>query len=542
MENQYLFINGEIITVNSRNEIKEAVAIKGEKIIAVGTNEEILQLKNENCRVIDLEGKSLLPGFIDSHLHVTVYGTNQLSLSCKSEKINSIEDLLSELKKRVSTTEKGKWIRAWGFVEGNVRESRFPTIEELNSVSTEHPIIIIRACSHISAVNSYALKLANIDKETPNPPGGKIGRDSYGNLTGVLYESAHMNMFEIAAFTEEEIETAHKIASEHFARKGITSVHDATGYGADNLRLLQRSVQNGTIKQRVYAMVGGLNNAHEIVKTITKTGVNTGLGDIHYKIGPVKLFLDGSSSGPTVWTREPYTSDPENFGIHYYSQEEVDEVFIPAHQKGWQITAHAQGDAAIDMLLNTIEKANKLYPRPDARHRIEHAGIATPDLIKRMKNQGVIPTPNPAFHYEYGDGYLKNYGDRAHQMFPLGDYLREGVIAAIASDCPVTDFSPFRGIHTSLKRETKSGETVGVNQKISLLDAIRMYTINGAYDSFDEDIKGSIEPGKLADIIVLDRSILNAETDKLLDTEIELTMIGGEFVYQRQLEGGILNE
>ncbi|HZG71843.1 MAG TPA: amidohydrolase, partial [Chondromyces sp.] len=396
-----------------------------------------------------------------------------------------------------------------------------------------HPIMIIRACGHISAVNGYALQLGNIDHNTPDPSGGKIGRNLSGQLTGVLYENAHMHMFDIAAYTEDEIEEAHKIASRHFAKKGITSIHDATGYGARNLRLLQHSVQNQSIKQRVYAMVGALSNAHEVVKTITETGVYTGLGNDRYKIGPVKLFLDGSSSGPTVWTREPYTSDPENYGIHYYSQEEVDELFIPAHKKGWQITAHAQGDAAIDMLLNTIEKANELYPRPDTRHRIEHAGIATLDLIKRMKDQNVVPTPNPAFHYEYGDGYLKNYGERAHQMFPLGDYLRAGVKAAISSDCPVTDFSPLRGIHTALKRQTKSGDIIGENQRISLLDAIRMYTINGAYASFDEDKKGSIEEGKLADLILLDRSLLSCETDELLNTEVEWTMIDGEFVYEK---------
>lgn len=533
LNKKYLFINGEIITVNHKDDIQEAVAIMGNKIVAVGTTDQILQLKDNNSTVVDLEGKTLMPGFIDSHIHVTLYGTNQLSVSCKSKYIKSINDLLTELRQKARSREKGKWIRAWGFNESNIKESRFPTIEELDSVSTEHPIMIIRACGHISVVNSCALKLGNINNNTPDPSGGKIGRDQYGNINGVLYEKAHMDMFNIAAFTEEEIEEAHKIASQHFSKKGITSIHDATGYGAYNLRLLQRSTYNQLIKQRVYAMVGALNNAHEIVKTITETGVYTGLGDDRYKIGPVKLFLDGSSSGPTVWTRKPYTSDHENYGIHYYTQKEVDDILIPAHKNGWQITAHAQGDAAIDMILNTIEKANKLFPRPNSRHRIEHAGIATPDLIKRMKEQNVVPIPNPAFHYEYGDGYLKNYGERAHQMFPLRDYLQEGVKAAIASDCPITDFSPLKGIHAAIKRRTKSGKIIGENQKISLLEAIRMYTINGAYASFDEDKKGSIEEGKLADLILFDRSLLNCEVDELLEAEIEWTMIDGEFVYQK---------
>src|SRR5699024_951730 len=206
---------------------------------------------------------------------------------------------------------------------------------------------------------------------------------------------------------------------------------------------------------------------------------------------------------------------------------------IPAHEKGWQITSHAQGDAAIDMLLNTIEKANKLHPRKDTRHRIEHAGIASPDLVERMEEQQVIPIPNPAFFNEYGDGYVKNYGERAYQMYPLGDYIRSNIPAAIASDCPVTDFSPMRGIHASLTRQSQSGQVIGENQKITLLEAIRMYTINGAYASFEEEVKGSLEKGKLADLILFDRSLIKADIEELWNAQVEWTMIDGEIVYNR---------
>ena len=537
MEKQYLFIDGEVVTVNDNDHIAEAVAVKGNKIIAVGTTEEILKLQNENSEVIQLNGQTLMPGFIDSHLHITMYGTNAVSISCKEAHIKSVEDLLKDLKERASNTPKGAWVRAWGYNEQKVTEKRFPTKEELDSVTSEHPIIVIRACGHISAVNSHALQLAGIDRTTPDPDGGKIEKDSRGDLTGLLVENAHMEMFTVASFSDDEIHEAHKVASEHFAEKGITSVHDATGYGLNNLRLLQADAQQGVIKQRVYAMVGALNKPADVVNHMVGSGIFTGLGDHKFRIGPVKLFLDGSSSGPTVWTREPYTSDPTDYGVHYFEQKEVDELFIPAHEKGWQITAHAQGDAAIDMLLNTIEKANQLYPRPDTRHRIEHAGIAAPDLVKRMKEQNVIPIPNPAFHYEYGDGYVKNYGERTEYMFPLADYLREGVLAALASDCPVTDFDPMRGIHTALTRQSYTGQVVGEKQKVSLLEAIRMYTVNGAYASFEEDAKGSIEEGKLADFVLFDRSLLNAETDELLEAQVSWTMIDGKMVYENTKVG-----
>ncbi|CAM4270344.1 amidohydrolase [Lacicoccus alkaliphilus] len=533
MDEQIFFLNGEVITVNNNDDVVEAVAIKGGRVTATGSNEDILALKNEESKVIDLEGKTLMPGFIDPHLHISMYGTNTISISCKSESVKSLDDLMDKLKKEVERTSEDDWIRAWGYNETLIEERRFPKIEELDEISKNHPIIITRTCGHISVVNSKALEIAGINEGTPNPEGGKIERDEEGNPTGLLLENAHMEMFNTAAFTKEELTCAHKVASEHFLAKGITSIHDAGGYGLSNINALQTDSKNGVIKQRLYVMAGALYDAQSVVKHMVAAGIYTGLGDSKFRIGPVKLFLDGSSSGPTVWSREGYTSDPENYGIHYFSQEEVDDLFIPAHKNGWQITAHAQGDAAIDMLLNTIEKANHLHPREDARHRIEHAGIAAPDLINRMKEQNVIPIPNPAFLYEYGEGYVKNYGERAGYMYPLGDYQRSGIPAAIASDSPVTDYDPMRGLHAAVTRESNAGNVIGEDKKVSLLEAIRMYTLNGAYASFEEDIKGSIEPGKVADLIMLDRSILNCDTAVLPEVQVDGTMIEGEVVYSR---------
>lgn len=536
MTKQYLFINGEVMTVNAHNEIAEALAVKGNRILAVGSTDEILTLKNDQTEVIDLDGRTLMPGFIDAHLHVTMIGTNTLSVSCQAEHIQTIDDLLLDLKKQCENTPKGHWVRAWGFNENRIAEKRFPTRQELDAISTEHPIMVGRSCAHKSIVNSYALTLAGIDRHTPNPEGGIYQKDEQGELTGVLIEIAHMNMAALASFSDEELDQAHAIASDLLLEKGITSIHDATSYGPRNLRALQKAVQEGILKQRVYAMIGALNDAHVIVERMLESGIYTGLGDEKFKIGPVKLFLDGSSSGPTIWTRDPYTSDPNNDGVYYYDQETVDRLFITAHEQGWQITAHAQGDAAIDMLLNTIEKANQICPRPEARHRIEHAGVAAPDLVQRMKEQNVIPTPNPAFIYEYGDGYLKHYGERTEYMFPLKNYLDQGIPAVIASDSPVTDVSPFRGIYTAMTRMTQTGQIVGGKQRINLMDAIRMYTINAAYASFEESIKGSLEVGKLADLIILDRSLLSAELDELPDIKVEQVMIDGQIVYQREKE------
>lgn len=531
-----VFLNGQVITVNEQNDIAEAVAVKENRIVAAGTNQQVKQWIGDQTKIIDLQGKSLLPGFIDSHLHLTGYGTNRLGVNCKESNIQSLNDIFIELKKNAAKTPKGKWVRAWGFNEAKIEEQRYPTRWELDEISTGHPIMISRTCGHISVVNSKALEMANIGKHTPDPEGGKFVRDEQGVPTGVLFENAHMSLFQMAEFTEEELRKGMTLASNDFIAAGITSIHDAGGYGPDNLRVMQQAVKAGDVKVRIYAMVCALNHSEEFVAKMIQAGIITGLGDERFKIGPAKVFTDGSSSGPTIATRDPYTSNKDNYGIMYFTQEELNQVLGNAHENGFQITAHAQGDRAIEMVLNCIEESLKKHPRTDHRHRIEHAGITMPDLLKRMKDLGVVPIPNPPFFYEFGDGYVKNYGERVNHMYPVRDFIDNGIIAAGSSDCPVTDYSPLFGIHVAVNRKSGSGQVIGGNQRFNVLEAIKLYTWNGAYASFEEQIKGSIEVGKLADLVVLNERILDVSEDKIKDIQVQMTLIGGEMVYQREQE------
>ncbi|MGW6382497.1 amidohydrolase [Peribacillus butanolivorans] len=534
MQADIVFINGEVITVDQKNKVVEAVAVKGNRISAVGSNREVKGFIGEKTKVIDLQGKTLLPGFIDSHIHLILYGVNQLAVSCKDEHIKSIEDLLNDLKEKASTIPKGEWIRAWGFNETVVKEKRYPTIAELDAISVEHPIIVSRTCSHISVVNSKALEIAKINENSENPTGGIIEKDKTGRFTGRLIETANMIMTEIASYTESELMKAVKIASEHFVAAGITSIHEAGAYGPESFRLLQQAVKSKDIRVRIYAMIGSLNNSHEFVNKMVEAGVITGTGDERFKIGPAKLFTDGSSTGPTIATRGTYSSDPDNFGILYYSEEEIYQVLGQAHKKGYQITVHAQGDRAIEMYLNCVEKALEESPRKDHRHRIEHAGISSPDLQERMKNLELIPIPNPPFPYEFGDIYIQHYGNRVNHMYAARDFIDNGIIAAGGSDAPVTDYNPLLGIHVAVNRRSQSGSEIGVAQSISVMEAIKLYTWNGAYASFEEDIKGSIEVGKLADFVVLTDSILKVNPLHIKDLQVESTIIDGEILYHRE--------
>jgi predicted amidohydrolase YtcJ len=477
-----------------------------------------------------------MPGFIDAHIHLTIYGTNLLGVSCIEPHLHSLEDLFWALRKKARTTPKGQWVRAWGFKESTFKENRYPTKDELDSISTDHPIVIIRTCNHTSIVNSKALEIAGITETTPDPEGGIIEKNPDGSLTGRMIENAHMQIFEHAGYSNEEIRKGMKLASEEFIRSGITSIHDAGGYGEgpETIRMMQQAIKAEEVKVRVYAMIGSLTNSHAFVRKMVEAGPVSGLGDDRFKIGPAKLFTDGSSVGPTIATREGYTHAPEDKGIIYYSQEELNRIMGEAHAKGFQLTAHAQGDRAIDMLLNCYESALAKHPREDHRHRIEHAGIAPSDLQERMKKLGVVVIPNPVFIYANGDKYLEYYGERTEVMYAARDFIDQGIIAAFGSDAPVTFLDPLLGIHAAVNRESIGGNVVGGNQQISVKEAVRAYTWNGAYASFEEGNKGSIEVGKLADFVVLNKSILEEPISRIKDLEVVLTMVDGEVLYDAQ--------
>lgn len=526
-----VFLNGQVVTVDAENRIMEAVAVKGNQILAAGSNEEIRQHIHADTKIIDLQGKSLLPGFIDAHLHITIYGTNKLGVDCKAMGIQSIAELLDALKEQANKTAIGGWVRACGFDENLMMEKRYPTLAELDEISTNHPIFVMRTCAHHSVVNSCAMGIAQYDRDTPDPQGGRIDRDESGALTGFLVETAHMKMFERAAFNEAEYKKGLRMASKDFVAAGITSVHDAGGYGPENYRAMQKAVQEGDVKVRIYAIICSLNQSEDFVRKMIEAGLVTGTGDNRFRIGPAKVFTDGASIAPTMAMREPFTSKPQDYGILYYEQDELNTILGEAHAKGFQITAHAQGDRAIEMLLNCFEAALEAHPRENHRHRIEHAGVSAPDLLRRMADLGVVPIPNPAFIYDYGDSYVKNIGERVGHMFPARDQFDLKIIAAGASDSPVTDFNPLIGIHAAVNRQSKSGQVVGDNQRVSVMEGIRMFTWNGAYASFEEGIKGSIEPGKLADLVVLDGNILDTPKERIKEMKVEMTMIDGEIVY-----------
>lgn len=525
-----ILTGGPVFTSSSALGIQEAVATKGNRILAVGKAQDIMAFSGPKTRHVALKGCLLMPGFIDAHLHYPWTGMNRLNISCKYPNVHSIRDIQERLREKAASTPPGKWVRGWGYDHLKLKEKRHPTRYDLDGVSQDRPVLLTRTCGHISVANSKALEMAGVSGSTPDPVGGKFDRDESGVPNGVMREAAAHAVNKIATYTDAELVEGVVTASAEFASQGITSVHDA-GTSFATMRALVEAVRTGRAKVRAYAMIGSAEPEYQ--RAYLESGLSTGFGDQRLKIGSFKLMTDGSSSGPTAATSEPYAIDPDNTGILYLTQEEISERFSRAHRLGFQVTAHAVGDRAVEMVINGIEQAVSAVHRDDPRHRIEHCAMTGPALRARIKNLGIIPVAQPVFFYEFGDGYVQNYGrKRAEQMFTVGSFIREGIPFAMSTDCPVTYSDPMLNLYTAITRETMSGDVVAPEERLTVEQTLAAYTMGGAYAAHEERIKGSIEPGKLADLVVLTGNPLSAPASQIRAMKARMTIIDGEVVYE----------
>lgn len=526
-----IFVNGQVVTVDSRNTVAEGVAVLGDRILAVGRKEDVLDFKGPRTRVVDVKGRAVLPGLIDSHAHVASQGFIKLGADCSYPGVRSIRDIKARIKAVAGKTPPGQWVRGWLYNEYYLEEKRHPTRHDLDEVVPDHPVYLSRVCYHIGVLNSKALELAGVTADTPDPQGGKIDRDEHGQPTGVLYESAYRYGKRASVPSLEEVRQAIKAGAKDYIAHGITSVHDAGSYGTQQLRAFGEFNRTGEQKLRIYMVAYASAQKRDLADNFIEAGLVTGLGDNRVRIGPVKRILDGDATASTAALRKPYVGRSDDKGFIYYSQEEMDDFLLNAHRAGFQLTTHAAGDRAVEVMLNSYEKILAASPHPDPRPRIEHCAVLDPGLMKRIKELGVIPVPQPIMFYDFGDVFLRDYGDRCRYMFPCRSLMEMGVPVAGSSDCPVATLDPFWGMYEAMARETRTGQVVGPEERVTLEQAIRMYTINGAYASFEEKVKGSLEPGKLADLVVFSGPILGASAQDVRDTKAEMTVVGGEIVH-----------
>jgi predicted amidohydrolase YtcJ len=532
-----LLLNGKIVTVDADDSIVEAVAVKGDRIVATGSSAEMKKLAKKGVKIIDLKGRTVLPGIIDSHTHPHNAAMNFLEIDCRGKGIKGIKDIQTAVAKKAKEVKAGEWIQGSGYNDSKLAEKRQITRWELDEAAPKNPVCITSDTGHQCIVNSKALEIAEITKFTPDPAGGQIDKDAKGELTGLLYETATKLVSDkIPEYTVAQVKEGLRQLWEQFSEWGITSTHDASAQML-GIRGYQQLLAEGVRRVRVSLMVSikpwrpGEDN---MLDAMSSLGIESSFGDEWLRVMSLKIMGDGSGAGGTSGVYTPQHRGPKGLGLMTTPAEEMDKIVMRAHEAGLRVSIHSIGDRGVDIALDAIEKAQKTKSVKDMRHRLEHNSCCTMKQLKRIKKLGVVPSSSIGYMYGLGDQYAENFGpERVRWLHPHKTMKEMGIIAGGNSDCPVTFYSPWVQIYTTVTRKSSSGQIVGPEEAISVMDAIRVYTINGAYLSKEEDLKGSIEVGKLADMIVLENDILTMPPEEIKDIKVSTTIVAGKTVYNR---------
>ncbi len=527
-----ILMNGVVITVDEKDTIAEAVAIKDGKILIVGKNEYVMRASGSKTKVIDLKGMALLPGFIDAHNHLSLAAADYVGVDCSPDSVHSIKEMMERIAEEAKTKPKDVWIRGVNYDDARLEEKRHPTRWDIDEAVNDHPVILIHRGYHIAVVNSLGLKMLGITEDTPSPPGGEYGRDpATGKLNGILYENAWFDLWgkEHSPLTidERDFMRGVKAMCEMYVKAGITSINDPWILPS-NLRALQEGVRRGEIPIRI-----NMHIIHTYLEELRRLGIKRGFGNDRLKIMAVKAVLDGSVSGLTAALYDPYLHKPDDRGILLMSKEELKEIIYKIHTSGLQVSIHANGDKALDILLDVYEEVLREHPMEDHRHRIEHCSLLNPERIERIKKLGLVPVIFAAYPYYHGDKIIPAFGpERVKWLMACRSLLDAGIKVAGHSDYPASPYNPLLGIHSVVNRRTEKGLPFSPEQAVTVKEAIRMYTINAAYTSFDENVKGSIEPGKFADLVVLEKNPLEVSKEEIKDIKVAMTIVDGKIVYQ----------
>ncbi|NKB45024.1 MAG: amidohydrolase family protein [Alphaproteobacteria bacterium] len=539
-----LFINGAVVTLTGPGDstVAEALAIAGDRIAAVGSTANLSAMAGPDTMVIDLEGKALLPGFIDAHGHFPSSGLiEQHFVDLNSPPIGgvtTIDEMITALAAKATRTPAGEWIQGRGYDDTLITEMRHPTRWDLDKVSTEHPIYIGHISGHLSVANSLALKMAGITRDSPQPFGGKIRMDKEsGEPTGVLEEPPAMGQVGalLPQFSQDDMINAVAAAANEYAAVGVTTAQQGAT-GPNGAEVFVKAYKQGVLPIRVHvwpvlqAMVALIENGG----TLDQPNAN-GMVTIR----AVKGFADGSIQGYTGYLSQPYHShshnDPRYRGYPRMDREALAKQITTVHSAGYQIAIHGNGDAAIDDVLYAFDQALAASPRDDARHIIIHAQMAREDQLDRMAIAGIIPSFFNMHTYYWGDRHWNIFmgPERAAQMSPAASAVKRNMAYTLHADTPVVPMEPMRIVWSAVNRVSSGGRVIGADQRISVIEALKGITTYAAYQAFEEKDKGTLEPGKLADLVVLERNPLTVPPLELADIPVVRTIVGGRTVYER---------
>ena len=518
--------HGKIITVNPTDSIAQAVSIKDGLIQAVGSAHDVALLIGHATQVIDLAGRAVTPGLVDPHNHLQVMGLmNSYFVAFIPPEIRSIKDLQGKLGDTVADKPEGEWISGYYLA---VSEGRVPNRYDLDPVSPNHPVWLMQQGGHFGAANSLALRIAGITANTQNPSGGIIERDSKGEPTGVFYNHRAMDLLRrnIPPYTMEMVRDNILSSQPMFAACGVTSFQDNNVRGADTIRTYLEAGKRGEMSLRG-AVYYTLEWPKDLDVALTEV---EHYRDPFMRFAGFKFLIDGQA--PTAYCHQPHSGT--SWDMPTWDPPTFKKTVRALHDTGLQICVHCAGDAAADLVLDAYEEAMNANPRPDPRHRIEHAVLTTPQATRRMKDLGVVVSTQPQFLRIGGDTYVSMFGEgRRERLIVTREWLDAGVPLALGSDAPTTPwYTPQATLMGAVSRLTYSNQVLGPQQCLTIQEALRAHTMGSAYAAHEETIKGSIEPGKLADLAVWNEDPYAAPTLRLWQITMAMTIIGGKVIYR----------
>jgi predicted amidohydrolase YtcJ len=531
-----LFTDGHIYIGGLHPKFVDSMLIRDDRIVAVGEASELARAAMPSAERIDLHGRTVLPGLIDTHTHAMDWAVSVVrgQLDLRYPNVKSIADVQAKIRERVVALKPGEWIEGLAWDDSKLSDDRYITRQDLDSVAPNNPVYLEHVTGHLAATNSAALKLAGIDASTPNPSGGLIDHDKSGQPTGIVKDNA-MGIVDkiLPAPSHADWIAAAGYLSRACAQYGLTSIHDVALL-APAINAYQDALAQGVLKVRVE--MAPLVTSEKDADALIFTGVHTGFGNDWLKFGAVKFFSDGGMAARTIAIYPPGPNgDEKNIGLLIWKPEDLQRLQLKLAEHGWQLSTHAIGDRAIDEVLDSYAKVATALPGRDLRNRVIHDGLATPAIQSRLVAEHVYVDNNPPFVYFLGK-HFQHYGpERLRWAYPGKSYFDNGIVASGGSDTYVTPLSPWWGIWASVvRKEQNSGAVLAPEERLTVQQAIQQYTYNGALAGFDEKNKGSLEAGKLADFIVIDRDIFTAPVDELKDVHVLSTWIGGREMYRRE--------
>jgi predicted amidohydrolase YtcJ len=515
-----VILNANVITLNPEQHKAEAIAVQNGRIIAVGSNAEIRKHVGTDTKIVNANGKTLVPGLVDCHVHMTGFGFFLQSPDLKNAQ--SIKEMQRILQEQASKSPGKRWVLGGRWDQEKLAEKRYPNRWDLDTAILDRPVFLVRVCGHIGLANSEALRIAGITEKTI-VEGGEIELDeTSGQPNGILKENAMRLIWKkVPKPALKDIEEASLLACTKAVEAGLTGVHWITD-SADEIQAIMNIDSEGKLPLRIY-----LGVPPKLLERRVNLHLSARASNSKVKMGFVKLFADGSLGSRTAALKEPYSDEPSSNGVLLHPKKELCQLVLEAHKAGLQLAIHAIGDSAVENVLDAYEEALKRYPRKDHRHRIEHCSILNPELIKRLKTLGLIASVQP--HFIVSDFWLVDRvgKERARTAFPFKTLTKEGVLVISGSDCPVEDISPLLGIWAAVAQR-------GSEEGLNVEQALKTYTLNAAYASFDETERGTIEVGKLADFTILSDDLMSVEPGKIKKIKVETTVVNGEIVYSHK--------